>query len=380
MAEDRKPKIDLKSRLQKIGGQAGPTPNPPATGSVPAPSRSIGPTQSSVPPPPGLSRSGRPIDAANPLAAVANSFAPAGGIAALAQPQRIEIDETVVSQARRGGFKGGLVVGVVFGGILLVLGWVAGNASTQGNARAQSTRDAHELAGDLLKAKDSLEQLKLKLQAGGKTLLGDRKFPPDLAQQLSGMNIDFGGDKLFGRRFSGVPADTTRELFDFITRVQSLNDKKALVVALLNKLQKPITEELSRPPGQFSYVVVVDKDTSESGAFLSPLATPIGPDNRMPGELTFVNPRASGNVKLPRLVGDKVPRDGAAILIVPNNFEKVCPSKTHGQIAQLGSSMNSLIDDIQGQRSAEGGDVITESKPGLSEAAAKLADQLNKVN
>jgi hypothetical protein len=42
--------------------------------------------------------------------------------------------------------------------------------------------------------------------------------------------------------------------------------------------------------------------------------------------------------------------------------------------------MNSLIDDIQGQKSAEGGDVITESKPGLSEAAGRLADQLNKVN
>jgi hypothetical protein len=257
---------------------------------------------------------------------------------------------------------------------------VAGNASTQGQARAQSTRDAHELAGDLLKAKDTLELLKQKLQTGGKTLLGDRKFPPDLAQQLSGINVDFAGDKLFGRRFSGVPADTTRELFDFITRVHALNDKKALVVALLNKLQKPITEELSRPPGQFSYVVVLDKDTSESGAFLSPLATPIAPDNRMPSELTFANPRGSGNVKLPRLLGDKVPRDGAAIMIVPNNFEKVCPSKTHGQIAQLGSSMNSLVDDIQGQKNAEGGDVITESKPGLSEAAAKLADQLNRVN
>src|SRR5258708_7169030 len=113
MAEDRKPKIDLKSRLQKMGGQAGPTPNSPATGSVPVPSRvmSPAPTHSSVPPPPGMTRSGRPatIDPGNPLAAVANSFAPATGIAALAQPQRIELDETVVSQARRGGFKGGLV-------------------------------------------------------------------------------------------------------------------------------------------------------------------------------------------------------------------------------------------------------------------------------
>jgi hypothetical protein len=42
--------------------------------------------------------------------------------------------------------------------------------------------------------------------------------------------------------------------------------------------------------------------------------------------------------------------------------------------------MNSLVDDIQGQKSSEGADVITESKPGLAETAAKLSEQLNKVD
>jgi hypothetical protein len=41
--------------------------------------------------------------------------------------------------------------------------------------------------------------------------------------------------------------------------------------------------------------------------------------------------------------------------------------------------MNSLIDDVEGQKS-DNSDVITESKPGLDEMAAKLADQLSKVN
>jgi hypothetical protein len=118
------------------------------------------------------------------------------------------------------------------------------------------------------------------------------------------------------------------------------------------------------------------------GAFLAPLATPIVPDDKsgVPNELTFVNPRSSGNVKLPRLQGDKIPREGAAVTIVPNTFEKVCPSKERGQIAQLVSSMNSVTDEIEGQKSPPGGDVITETKAGLGEIAAKLADQLNKVN
>ncbi|HLK40005.1 MAG TPA: hypothetical protein VKU41_24785 [Polyangiaceae bacterium] len=327
------------------------------------------------------------IDPSHPLAAVAQPFkAPTAphSAPAVVHAQRIEVDEGAVQQARSGGFKKGLTAGLVLAVGFLALGYVGGNASTQGSARSQGIRDAHDLAGDLLKAKDSLDQLKGKLQDGGKSIVGDRKFPAGLAQQLSGINVDFAGDKLFGRRFSGVPADTTRQLFDFITRVQALNDKKDLVIALLNKLQKPITEELSRPPGQLpiSYVVVVDKDTPSMGAFLAPLAAPILPDESkgVPNDLTFLNPRGSGNVKLPRLTGDKVPKDGAAVTIVPNTFEKVCPSKERGQIAQLVSSMNSLIDDIEGQKAAPGGDVITETKPGLGDTAAKLADSLNKVN
>jgi hypothetical protein len=300
----------------------------------------------------------------------------------LAQPQRIEVDEVAVQTARSGGFKRGIVAGLVGGIVFGVLGYFGGSASTQSAGRAQGVRDAHDLAGDLSKAKDSLDALKQKVEDGGKSLSADRKFPTDLAQALAGVNIDFGGDKLFGRRFSGVPADTTRDLFDFITRVQTLNDKKDLVVALLNKLQKPITEELSRPAGQLpiSYVVVVDDQTGSTGAFLAPLATPIAPDdkNGVPNDLTFINPRGPGNVKLPRLQGDKIPKDGAAATIVPNTFEKICPSATHGQIAQLVSSMNSLVDDIAGQK-PEGGDVVQESKPGLEDTATKLADALSKV-
>ncbi|HSY24258.1 MAG TPA: hypothetical protein VK841_19155 [Polyangiaceae bacterium] len=392
MAEDRKPKIDLKSRLQKMGGPAAATPPPPGMGSVPAPSMAPvrPPSMAPVPPAiqapsmaPGVGRpaSARPAAGFDPLAAAAQPFKAAPAMAA---PQRIELDDGVVRQARRGGFRSGLTAGIVVGGVFLVLGWVGGNAASQGADRSKGVHDAHDLGADLLKAKDSLDQVKAKLQDGAKSLVADRKFPSSLGQDLSGMNVDFAGDKLFGRRFAGVPADTTRQLFDFITRVQALNDKKDLVVSLLAKLQKPITDELSRPAGQLpiSYVVVLDKDTSNMGAFMAPLATPISPDDKagVPNELTFLNPRGSGNVKLPRLTSDKIPATGAATTIVPNTFEKVCPSATRGQIAQLVSTINSVINEIEGQKSPEGGDVITETKAGLDEVAAKLADSLSKVN
>jgi hypothetical protein len=333
------------------------------------------------------SRPAQPLDPRNPLAAVAQgAFKPSGPMAAVPAPiiqsQRIEIDEGAVSQARSSARKQGLVIGLVLAVGAAGVAWVGGSASAQGAARAQGVHDAHDLAGDLAKAKDSLDQLDHELQDGAKSLVSDRKFPDDLGQKLSGMNVDFGGDKLFGRRFGGVPADTTRNLFDFITRVQALNDKKDLIVSLLAKLQKPIKEELSRPPGQLplQYVLVVDKDTPSSGGVLAPLAVPLGPETGVPNDLTFINPHGSGNVKLPRLTSDHVPPQGAAITIVPNSFEKVCPSIQRGQIAQLVSSMNSVIGDIEGQKAPAEGDVITETKAGLGEVALKLADSLNKVN
>ncbi|HEX4447612.1 MAG TPA: hypothetical protein VH044_12775 [Polyangiaceae bacterium] len=350
----------------------------------------VPPPASSVPPPSGIpkpmmqSARAPALDPSNPLTAVVQPFknAPAHMPQQMAQPQRIEVDEVAIHQARSGGFKRGAVAGIIAGVMLGVLGYFGGSASTQGAARSQATRDAHDLAADVSKAQATLEDLKQKVLDGGKSLSVDRKFPTDLAQQLSAINVDFGGDKLFGRRFSGVPADTTHDLFDFITRVQALNDRKTLVVSLLNKLQKPITEELSRPAGQLpiSYVVVLDENTGGSGAFLAPLAAPLTPDQGVPNDLTFLNPRGSGNVKLPRLSGDKIPKEGAAVTIVPNTFEKVCPSATRGQIAQLMSSMNSLADDIQGQKAEAGGDAVTDTKPGLSEVASKLADALSKVN
>ncbi len=146
------------------------------------------------------------------------------------------------------------------------------------------------------------------------------------------MNVDFAGDKLFGRRFSGVPADTTRNLFDFITRVQALNDKKMLVISLLNKLQKPITEELSRPAGQLpiSYVAIARPEHRRTAARSSRRSsTPIAPDDKkgVPEHAHVPQSARVGqrDAAAPRRA-TKIPKDGAAVTIVPNTFEKICPS------------------------------------------------------
>src|ERR1700677_4218183 len=158
MADDKKPKIDLKSRLQKMGtGAPGITPPPPGAGSIPVPTGSAPPpsmppamprsapsvspgipglggppppmpsSSGSIAPPPGIPKpaiSSRPatLDSNNTLAAVVQPFKPAAApVAAIPQPQRIEVDEIAIQQARRGAFRGGVVVGLVVGVVFLIL-------------------------------------------------------------------------------------------------------------------------------------------------------------------------------------------------------------------------------------------------------------------
>jgi hypothetical protein len=326
------------------------------------------------------------LDPNNPLSAVAG-YRPQSTPAPAMHAQRIEVDELAVVQARSGarrqGFIGGLVLAIVVG----LVAYVAGGAQQQGADRKKSTQDAHDLAGDLTKAKATLDDLKAKLTAGGQTLLGDHKYPADLGKQLSDVVVDFSGDKLFGRRFSGVPADTVRDLMDFITRVQGLNNKKDLVVSLLSstKLKDAITQDLAiSAAGKGSpvtLVAVVDKDTPGGACRVASLTVPIKPDDQLPKTLKFLNPINGSNAELPLLTDPKIPPSGALIPIVPTSFDKVCPSPAKGAETQLLSSMNSLIDDIAGQKGSDDpNNPITEPKPGLSDSATKLIDSLSKVN
>ena len=84
-----------------------------------------------------------------------------------------------------------------------------------------------------------------KVEAGSNSLLKEKKFPDTLAKELGGINVDFDGNKLAGVRFSGFPQETTSTLIEYITSVQTLNDRKTAIIGLLQRLQKPITEQLT---------------------------------------------------------------------------------------------------------------------------------------
>ncbi|MBN9161792.1 MAG: hypothetical protein J0I07_12575, partial [Myxococcales bacterium] len=266
MADEKKPKIDLKARLGKtaVGGA---TPPPPAVGGIPAPAAAPTPAGSSgsvapaptpgavqsggglpvppgipVGPPPAFKSGAVNLDPSNPLAAAMAQPAPARSQApaALPQPQRIEVDELTVQEARKGARKQGLMVGIIFGVVLGAIGYIAGGAQETNKGRTQSVAHAKSLAGDVGTSREQLKSLAEKLEAGRDKLAKEKKFPDTLAKDLSAVNVDFDGTKLAGVRFSGFTQDTTSGLIEYISSVQAANDRKNALMGLLAKLQKPM--------------------------------------------------------------------------------------------------------------------------------------------
>ncbi len=395
MADEKKPKIDLKARLGKtaVGAQvpppggipapqfgvpsAGmPIPAPPPTPGVPVP-----PGTPVGPPPFGAGGSStRDIDPSNPLAAVASPYRPSVGAAppAPAQPQRIEVDEVAVHEARRGARRMGLVVALIVGVAGVAVGYVAGGANEKSAARGKSKGDAAELAAKVEQARGKIKTLGEKVEAGRNLLMKDKKYPVDLIKELGGLNVDFDGSQLAGRRFSGFPSATTQELVDFVTSVQSLNDRKLFLQNQLTRLQKPITEQLTGGSVSINLMVVATKDGS---AIVAALKDPIKIENgqapSLPKEFVFSDPGGNGNGKIDKYNGGDLGK-GAGFAVTPSSFNKVCPSETQGQIAQLGAALANILKEIQGEKQAPG-DIVQDTKPGLVDRAETLAAALKRV-
>ena len=411
MAEEKKPKIDLKARLGKGAGAA--TPPPPGAGGIPVPAASpqaSGGGGGAVPasnPMPGYSAGGglpvplgipvgpppafgKPsnlgaIDPSNPLAAAATPYRAPAPPGAHPQPQGIEIDEMAVQEARKGARKQGLIAGLVAAAVLGAIGYIAGGAVETNKGRQKSVGDAKSLALDVAKSRDQLKTLSDKVEAGKNSLLKDKKFPDGLAKELSTINVDFDGTKLAGVRFSGFSQDTTSTLMEYITSVQTLNDRKTAVVGLLQRLQKTITELLTA--GQktnIGYVVFFGRQDPSRNPFamLAPLTKPIEAANAsaisLPAEFTAVDPVTRQNISAPKYTTGNLDKP-SAVYVLPKSIEAACPSETAGSIAQLGSQLSRVLTDIKGETAAPGGDVVTENKPGLVDKAEKLVTNLNKV-
>jgi hypothetical protein len=317
------------------------------------------------------------LDPTNPLVAAMTPAAPARP-AAPPKPQRIEVDELTVQEARKGARKQGLLAGVCIGAVFGIVGFMIGGARETSKGRDQSVAHAKSLAEDVTKSRDQLKNLAEKLE-GGRTSLAQHKFPDSLVKDLGGINIDFDGSKLAGVRFSGFSQDTTSGLIEYISNVQGVNDRKGAFASLLSRLQKPMTEQFAaaaaNKPPQIAYVVLINKDGAHNPfGVLAPLQKPIELSANMPNDFTATDPLSHSGVTAPKLTS--LDKPGAAY-VVPKSIEAACPSETTGQIGQLVGQLGKLITDIRGEPAQP--DSPVDTKPGLLERADRLIAGLNKV-
>lgn len=410
MADEKKPKIDLKARLGK-NAPGGVTPPPPGTaGAIPTPAGAVPPPAATstgqfapvavpspmasganpkamglpvppgipVGPPPAFKGSGLSLDPSNPLSAAVNKPATSTRPAAPQQPQRIEMDELTVQEARKGARKQGLIAGIVFGVVLGAVGYIAGGSLETSKGRQTSVAHAKSLAEDVGKSKEQLKKLADKVDEG-RQQLAQRKFPETLAKDLGAINVDFDGAKLGGVRFSGFSASTSSGLIEYISSVQATNDHKNALIGLLARLQKPMTEAMKAgdKAAPISFVVLINKDSAKNPyGIVAPLQKPLELSASMPAEYTAHDPTSNQNVTAGKLVS--LDKPGAAY-IVPKSMEAACPSETTGQIGQLVSQLSRVLTEIRGEQAAQG-DMVTDPKPGLLEKAEKLQTGLNQVN
>ena len=391
MAEEKKPKIDLKTRLQKMGGQAGTAAGSspaaiPGRGSVPPPSRPA----PAIPIPPGLpspygSRPPGLLDPNNPLSALAapgfRTNAPPPMPAAPPQPQRIEIDEGAIQQARSSVRMQMLAVAAILAVVGAGIGYLVGSGSAKSADHSASVADAHQLAKELTAAKaqmgavaDAVTEAKKKLDASS--------FPDGSDKTISALVIDFDGGKLAGKKLGALTSDITHDLVDLITQVQTVTAKKAVLVGNIVKNQKAVTEWFGfkgNPP--YTFALVVDRDAVSNGALISPFATPlvVPTDKPFPDKLTLVNNKA--NVDVPRYTGAEL-KDRVALALSPGAESTLCGAgaDTRNVASSLKADMLSLVGDIRKESSDSAALAGQTQKIGLVELSDGLIDKLNHVN
>lgn len=382
MADEKKPKIDLKARLGKTNVGVAPPSGVPAAGpgAIPAPPSGPGglpgmggptsnrPPPQSIPVPQGLTPSGMPagLDPSNPIVAAMARQGPRAP-APPPQPQRIEIDETVVEEVRGKSRKQGILMGLIAGVVFAIIGYFGGVANEARGAREKSIGFAKSLSTDVTTAKGQLEKIVAKLDEG-KESLSKKKFPDSLARDLRALNVDFDGLKLQGARFSGFSSDTTQSLMQFITMVQSVNDRRQAVANLLDSVQKPLNEMWNGKP-QTLFVAIMTRTQRGPFAQLAMLKEPMTGDP--PAEF-IVKP--SNKVSK---FGGELKDAPAAVPLMPGSFEQACPPESAGQVSQLGAQLAKLINEIRGEK--ETADNPVDTKPGLLKKAEQLNEGLLRV-
>jgi hypothetical protein len=400
MADDKtkKPKIDLKARLNKTAAPSGPNavplpvpgPSqpgsaPPPPGSIPAASSGPGPMATPTPPPmrpQGIAPpSGMGLSPGIPMPIFATQPRPQAAAQPKQQAQtiKVEVSEEIHEERRKATKKMILfaAIGAVVGG---VLGFVWGGAKTKGDSAQATVRGAGEMFDDMKVANEKLKELGDKLSAADKKIQ-NKEFPDDL--DLNAIVIDFDGQKLEGRGIGGLSRNVLRMLVSFTASVSDLNKTKDSMRNLLVIAKPAVVKgwaEEKDPVSSFS-VIFSGRGESKMMADLVPNKEPFALSAKeWPGSYTITKPERSAQgikgveKKATRWTkGDLTGNEPVAIPVDPLTTSALSGTETANKLSR---GMREMREILEG-----GGDPNNpDAKPGLLKEGEDLANELQKIS
>jgi hypothetical protein len=378
MAEERKPKIDLKARLGKktVASKPGAPSIPPPVGIPKPPGMSV--------PPFGSRPSAAParVDASDPYAAIDASVAPARP-----EPQaiKIEMSEEVVQAQKRGRNKV-VVLAAVTAAVGGLLGFATGSGVERGKGVDAAIEGAQDLAKELDGATAQAEALADVLKSA-REKLSSQKFPEEELSKLGGINIPFEGSTLTGKGIGRFPPALVTQLIDFAGGAQQANEHKEQVQAVLGGSKAAITEFLevqTKPKVRWS--VYVTNGPGGPWAAMQPLPEPFlarsdekqkdadGKEKAYswPEEFKITPPGANQPVALKRYTTGEPGGSAPKIIPVdPSTQGAVCPSDV---AVRLRRELSDLENVLRGDKS----DPANE-KAGLIETGRALQEKLKGI-
>jgi hypothetical protein len=189
------------------------------------------------------------------------------------QTIKIELDEETMRAARRGGKRAGIFATITaIGGLLL--GWAWGNRSADAKVAQGALQGAQDLIGEIDKSQGKIKELGDKITAAV-TDLKNKKYPEAFANDLGGLSIPFGADKLAGRNIGRFDPRTLTMLFNYTGDVEALNDRKDALKNLFSAQKKAIMDAIGAASNpKVSWSVFIQKSPAHG-----PIAVlaPIGP-------------------------------------------------------------------------------------------------------
>jgi len=372
--EDKKPKIDLKSRLGKktVSSQAvGSIPPPAAVGapkpSVPVanPSRVPAPPFASVPQAAAVPR----VDASNPYGAMAPQAAP---VRVEPQSIKIEMDDEFV-RAQKSGRSKILILSVVTALIGGALGFAGGGISERNKAADAAVIGAGELATKVEATTKKASELADVLKSA-KEKLSKATFPDEEVSKLGGINLPFTAADLNGKGIGRFNGATLSMLIDFSTIVDKVNDQKEKLQNVMSGNKKSVQDFLAgQAKPQVRWSVVVGNGPGGPWGTMQPVPTPFfAKDSEKPKWPDDIRiPVGDKQAVLKRYTsGNPISEDGLFIPIDPCTQGTVCSTSV---VTTLRRELGDLEEVLRGNKNPG------EEKTGLLDAGDKLGKKLKQI-